>query len=190
MIPASTPDEALEIAYRLKGEQARVVVIPDGVSVLTVKGISLRQMPKARSRARSGPFRLMCFLHSRCNRVHELGAGQGLRLALVQAARSPVMLTACDGVQRGLFQPVGKGAQVAGFRPARRACAARPSRRRWSPPGWWRSPRPSDSGNNAGSRCRGPPRTHSCRRAIPARWSSWPDEPKAVATMSLITSPS
>lgn len=37
MIPASTPDEALEIAYRLKGEQARVVVIPDGVSVLTVK---------------------------------------------------------------------------------------------------------------------------------------------------------
>ena len=37
MIPASTPDEALEIAYRLKGEHASVVVIPDGVSVLTVK---------------------------------------------------------------------------------------------------------------------------------------------------------
>lgn len=37
MIPASTPDEALEIAYRLKGNHARVVVIPDGVSVLTVK---------------------------------------------------------------------------------------------------------------------------------------------------------
>lgn len=37
MIPASTPDEALEIAYRLKGNQASVVVIPDGVSVLTVK---------------------------------------------------------------------------------------------------------------------------------------------------------
>ena len=37
MIPASTPDEALEIAYRLKGKQASVVVIPDGVSVLTVK---------------------------------------------------------------------------------------------------------------------------------------------------------
>lgn len=37
MIPASTPDEALEIAYRLKGEQASVMVIPDGVSVLTVK---------------------------------------------------------------------------------------------------------------------------------------------------------
>ncbi len=36
MIPASTPDEALEIAYRLKGNHARVVVIPDGVSVLTV----------------------------------------------------------------------------------------------------------------------------------------------------------
>lgn len=36
MIPASTPGEALEIAYRLKGEQASVVVIPDGVSVLTV----------------------------------------------------------------------------------------------------------------------------------------------------------
>ena len=37
MLPASTPDEALEIAYRLKGEHASVVVIPDGVSVLTVK---------------------------------------------------------------------------------------------------------------------------------------------------------
>lgn len=37
MIPSSTPDEALEIAYRLKGEHASVVVIPDGVSVLTVK---------------------------------------------------------------------------------------------------------------------------------------------------------
>ena len=37
MIPASTLDEALEIAYRLKGKQASVVVIPDGVSVLTVK---------------------------------------------------------------------------------------------------------------------------------------------------------
>lgn len=37
MIPASTPGEALEIAYRLKGNHARVVVIPDGVSVLTVK---------------------------------------------------------------------------------------------------------------------------------------------------------
>ena len=36
MIPASTPDEALEIAYRLKGEHASMVVIPDGVSVLTV----------------------------------------------------------------------------------------------------------------------------------------------------------
>lgn len=36
MLPASTPDEALEIAYRLKGEHASVVVIPDGVSVLTV----------------------------------------------------------------------------------------------------------------------------------------------------------
>ena len=36
MIPASTPDEALEIAYRLKGEHASVVVIPDGASVLTV----------------------------------------------------------------------------------------------------------------------------------------------------------
>lgn len=38
MIPASTPDEALEIAYGLKGKDARVVVIPDGVSVLAVKG--------------------------------------------------------------------------------------------------------------------------------------------------------
>lgn len=37
MIPASTPDEALEIAYEIKGRDAKVVVIPDGVSVLAVK---------------------------------------------------------------------------------------------------------------------------------------------------------
>ena len=37
MIPASTPDEALEIAYQMKGRNAQVVVIPDGVSVLAVK---------------------------------------------------------------------------------------------------------------------------------------------------------
>ncbi len=38
MIPASSPDEALEIAYGIKGRDASVVVIPDGVSVLAVKG--------------------------------------------------------------------------------------------------------------------------------------------------------
>ncbi len=38
MIPASSPDEALEIAFSLKGKNARVVVIPDGVAVLAVKG--------------------------------------------------------------------------------------------------------------------------------------------------------
>lgn len=38
MIPASSPDEALEMAYALKGRDASVVVIPDGVSVLAVKG--------------------------------------------------------------------------------------------------------------------------------------------------------
>lgn len=37
MIPASSPDEALEIARGIKGEDASVVVIPDGVSVLAVK---------------------------------------------------------------------------------------------------------------------------------------------------------
>lgn len=37
MIHASNLDEALEIAYGLKGKAARVVVIPDGVSVLAVK---------------------------------------------------------------------------------------------------------------------------------------------------------
>ena len=37
MIPASSPDEALEIAFSLKGKDARVVVIPDGVAVLAVK---------------------------------------------------------------------------------------------------------------------------------------------------------
>ncbi len=36
MIPASTPDEALAIARSIKGDDSRVVVIPDGVSVLAV----------------------------------------------------------------------------------------------------------------------------------------------------------
>jgi len=33
-IPAATVDEALEIAYSIKGDNAKVVVIPDGVSVI------------------------------------------------------------------------------------------------------------------------------------------------------------
>ena len=37
LIPASSPDEALEMAYGMMGKDARVVVIPDGVSVLAVK---------------------------------------------------------------------------------------------------------------------------------------------------------
>lgn len=37
MIPASTPDEALKMAYEMVGSDAQVVVIPDGVSVLAVK---------------------------------------------------------------------------------------------------------------------------------------------------------
>ena len=37
MIPASTPDEALEMAYEMMGRDAKVVVIPDGVAVLAVK---------------------------------------------------------------------------------------------------------------------------------------------------------
>ncbi len=37
MIPASSPDEALEMAYGMMGRDAQVVVIPDGVSVLAVK---------------------------------------------------------------------------------------------------------------------------------------------------------
>ena len=36
MIPAKTPDEALEIAYQLKGRDASVVAIPDGVAVIAV----------------------------------------------------------------------------------------------------------------------------------------------------------
>ena len=36
MIPAATPDEALALARQIKGPDARVVVIPDGVSVLAV----------------------------------------------------------------------------------------------------------------------------------------------------------
>ena len=38
MLPAASPDEALVIARSIKGEDARVVVIPDGVSVLAVAG--------------------------------------------------------------------------------------------------------------------------------------------------------
>ncbi len=37
MLPASSPDEALRMAYEIMGEDARVVVIPDGVAVLAVK---------------------------------------------------------------------------------------------------------------------------------------------------------
>lgn len=37
MIPASDMSEAMEIAYRLKGESAKVVVIPDGVSVMAIE---------------------------------------------------------------------------------------------------------------------------------------------------------
>ncbi|MBO4903212.1 MAG: nickel-dependent lactate racemase [Lachnospiraceae bacterium] len=37
MVPASSPDEALAMAYDMVGKDARVVVIPDGVAVLAVK---------------------------------------------------------------------------------------------------------------------------------------------------------
>ena len=37
MIPASSPDEALQMAYEMMGSNAEVVVIPDGVAVLAVK---------------------------------------------------------------------------------------------------------------------------------------------------------
>lgn len=37
MIPASDLDEAMQLAYEIKGADARVVVIPDGVSVMAVK---------------------------------------------------------------------------------------------------------------------------------------------------------
>lgn len=37
LIPASSAGEALELAYKIKGRDARVVVIPDGVSVTAVK---------------------------------------------------------------------------------------------------------------------------------------------------------
>jgi len=37
MIPASSPDEALALAYTLVGKDAQVVVIPDGVAVLAVR---------------------------------------------------------------------------------------------------------------------------------------------------------
>ena len=40
MIPASTPDEALEMAFEMRGKDARVVVIPDGVSVMITKPVS------------------------------------------------------------------------------------------------------------------------------------------------------
>ena len=37
MLPAKTPQEALDIAYSIKGKDASVVVIPDGVAVIAVK---------------------------------------------------------------------------------------------------------------------------------------------------------
>lgn len=37
MIPASSVDEALNMAYEMMGQDAKVVVIPDGVAVLAVK---------------------------------------------------------------------------------------------------------------------------------------------------------
>ena len=37
MIPASNLDEAMQIAYELKGKDATVAVIPDGVAILAVK---------------------------------------------------------------------------------------------------------------------------------------------------------
>ncbi len=37
MIPASSPDEALAMAYEMMDKDAEVVVIPDGVAVLAVK---------------------------------------------------------------------------------------------------------------------------------------------------------
>ena len=40
MIPASTPDEALAMAFEMRGKDARVVVIPDGVSVMITKPVS------------------------------------------------------------------------------------------------------------------------------------------------------
>ena len=40
MIPASTPDEALAIALEIRGKDAWVVVIPDGVSVMITKPVS------------------------------------------------------------------------------------------------------------------------------------------------------
>ena len=36
MIPAGSVDEALEIAYGIKGKNASVVAIPDGVAVMAV----------------------------------------------------------------------------------------------------------------------------------------------------------
>jgi nickel-dependent lactate racemase len=33
MIPVNSPDEALALAYRIKGQDASVVVIPNGISV-------------------------------------------------------------------------------------------------------------------------------------------------------------
>ena len=37
MIPASSPDEALALAYELVGKDARVVVVPDGVAVMPAR---------------------------------------------------------------------------------------------------------------------------------------------------------
>lgn len=39
IIPAKSVDEALRLAYEIKGKEAKVVVIPDGVAVLAVKEV-------------------------------------------------------------------------------------------------------------------------------------------------------
>ncbi len=38
MLLATTPEQALEMAYNIKGKDAKIVVIPDGVSVLAIGG--------------------------------------------------------------------------------------------------------------------------------------------------------
>ena len=37
MLPAATPEEALKLAFDIKGPDASVVLIPDGVSVMATK---------------------------------------------------------------------------------------------------------------------------------------------------------
>ena len=86
-----------------------------------------------------------------CGSLQELQRGHlaGGRLPLPHGAQVAGHHAGLDRVMvaRPARRQSGRGRRC---RPARRACAARPTRRRGWPPGWWRSPPPSGTYNSGG----------------------------------------